>query len=380
MIYDVVVVGAGPAGASAAYVLARAGFRVAVVEREAFPRDKLCGGGLTGRAQKVYDSLFPAPWDEVIDCVSGGLHFYRDGRYVNGVDDYRPIHLTMRVNFDAFLMDFAIGAGAEFIQQNAVAEIAADRGGLLLRDGRRLGARCIVGADGANSRVAAAVLQQVSDIDEFALGLEIELPKALFPREVAAPEVHFGCVEWGYGWVFPKKDSLTIGIGGLRSKNPDMRPLFEAFLRQTCGFLPDIRPRGHHFPYGNYPAEPGVANVLLVGDAAGLVEPLTGEGLAYAMQSGKLAGEAIVEALREGRPETALQRYLPGYRSITSDIDKARWMRALIFSPLTQGIFFRALKERQGMIRRYCDLTAAERDYPTWQETLGSLMRWILRR
>jgi flavin-dependent dehydrogenase len=160
----------------------------------------------------------------------------------------------------------------------------------------------IIGADGVNSRVSKLIDGSRHRKRTLAFGLECEIPRELLKRSVQSPEIYLGIARWGYGWVFPKKNSVTVGLAGLLHSNSGLQSNFEQFLRQICGFLPGIPYEGHHIPFGHYLNMPGRAATLLVGDAAGLVEPVTGEGIAFAMLSGMLA--VIVAA--QGNPNAAL--------------------------------------------------------------------------
>ena len=113
--------------------------------------------------------------------------------------------------------------------------------------------------------------------------------------------IDFGAAHWGYGWDFPKSGSSTIGIGGVLSRNEDMKGAMAAYL-DLLGQDPTQPVKGHHLPFGDFRRRPGRGAVLLAGDAAGLVDPITGEGIAYALKSGQLAAQAAVQALAEDAP------------------------------------------------------------------------------
>ena len=152
------------------------------------------------------------------------------------------------------------------------------------------------------------------------------------------------------------------------------------FVRElNQGRLPAVPWKGHPIPFGNYRSRPGRANVLLAGDAAGLVEPVTGEGIAFAMQSGRLAAEAIIAASNLSAPASALPLYLPGYRCLTTSFRHARVMRGLVFPAATRPIFLRVLARSRTVATRYLDLLAGEIDYATYARFLaGVLIRRFL--
>jgi len=361
--FDVVVIGGGPAGSAAAHIMSRTGMNVAVIDKAIFPRNKLCGGLLTERSQAVFKSIFGEGWEPAIETVSDSIAFYYRDRFLNQLDSYRRIYFTSRPNYDAFLLELAAKKGAKVFQGRIVSSIDLQNRTIILADGQKIQADFIIGADGVNSRVSRLIAGSRDRRRTLAFGLECEIPRDLLKRSVQSPEIYLGIARWGYGWVFPKKNSVTVGLAGLLNSNSSLRSNFEQFLRQICGFLPDIPYEGHHIPFGYYLNMPGRAATLLVGDAAGLVEPVTGEGIAFAMLSGRYAGEAVVQAAEQGDPNAALDLYLVGYRKITSLLKQAKWMRYLLFPEISQKLLVKALPHSQSIMKKYMDLIAGDIDY-----------------
>ena len=203
----------------------------------------------------------------------------------------------------------------------------------------------------------------------------MHVPRAAFHRQPEKPEIYFRIARWGYGWLFPKRDCLTIGLAGLVGKNSNLKALFIDFAKQlNQGCLPSAPWKGHPIPFGNYRRRPGRDNVLLAGDAAGLVEPVTGEGIAFAMESGRCAAKAVIAAAKRGQPASALSLYLPEYSRITGSFRYARIMRGLVFPALTQPIFLRVLERSRSVATRYLDLLADEIDYSTYARFLVAVL------
>ena len=167
----------------------------------------------------------------------------------------------------------------------------------------------------------------------------------------------------GYAWIFPKRATLTVGIGGLAAANGDMRARYREFAMAALGRVPSQTLRGSPIPFGNFVARPGRGSTLLVGDAAGLVEPLTGEGIAFAVQSGAYAAQAIIEAARMKAPARALALYLQQYRSIIRSFRDVRLLRRLVFSRATRTLFLRALNGNRRMVLKHMDVLAGDADY-----------------
>ena len=369
------VVGGGPAGAAAAFVLAGAGMSVVVVDAAVFPRDKLCGGLLSRRAEKTYKAVFNAPWDSVIDWTSRGALFFDRYRLIQTVEHNQPIHFTSRAAFDAHLLSQAVKAGAVIKEGSRVVSVCPDDSTVQSAGGECVKADFIVGCDGVMSRVAESIHLPPLQKRGLAAGLEMHVPRSAFHRQPEKPEIYFRIAEWGYGWLFPKRDCLTIGLAGLVRKNRNLKELFIHFVKElNGGRLPPAPWKGHPIPFGNYRRRPGRANVLLAGDAAGLVEPVTGEGIAFAMGSGSCAAKAVIEAAALGHPASALSLYLPEYFRITAPLRHARIMRRLVFPAVTQPIFLRVLERRGAVASRYLDLLADETDYSTYARFLVTVL------
>lgn len=368
--FDVVVVGAGPSGAAAAHTLAGRGMKVALLEKQRFPRDKLCGGLLSARAGAIYSQIFDQPWDDLIEASARGVEFFHQHRFLNGVYDHQAIHFTSRRAFDARLAAMAASRGATLIEGAAVDALSQSPTAVRLRSGATIRGDFLIGADGVNSRIGAALFPGRFDTRNLALGLEIELPLDRLLRPPQVPQIHFGVVRWGYGWVFPKRHSATVGIGGLRDKNPDLKTRFGEFLGHVATQPMDLRYQGHHIPFGNYRSRPGRDNILLAGDAAGWVEPITGEGIGFAMLSGQKAAEAIFAAAAMGNPGAALGLYTQACRPLLRTFSHAKLMRQLVFPSLMQGLLVSALRRSQSPIRQYLDLLAGTSDYSDYAEYL----------
>ena len=358
---DLVVVGAGPAGASAATVGAARGLRVALIDRARFPRDKLCGGLVSGRAHGYLTEVFGT-------LPEGLFHPVRKVRLALGevplglIAEAPLMRMTKRRDFDAALIERAEAAGAQLAVGARVAGIEAGADGCRLRlaDGTTLLAPLLIGADGVNSAVARALLGRAHDPARIGFALEVEAP---VQHDRDALEIDLGAADWGYGWVFPKARSLTVGVGGVAARNPDMKARLAAYLRRHGIDPAAMRIKGHHLPFGDFKRRPGRGRVLLAGDAAGLVDPITGEGIAWAVRSGALAANVAADALTRGVPATALAAYRAALTPVHVEMRRARFLRGLIFAAPLRGRFAGALARNPQMQRRYLALLNGDLDY-----------------
>jgi geranylgeranyl reductase family protein len=322
--YDVIVVGAGPAGSTTAYRLARAGARVCLLDRARFPRDKPCGGGLTLRAVRELPFSVDPVVEDRVDTLELGLRY---GRRWSRRADEPLVLMTQRRRLDAFLADQAAGAGVEFRDSAKVTGI--DPGGALTLAGERLDADVIVGADGANGITARSLGLPAH---EHGVALEGNVSYAHVSRQRFGGRavVELGAVPGGYAWVFPKGDHVNVGVGGWRSEGPRLRER----LRELCAAFEideaEVRDlRGHRLPMRGASRRPVEQRVLLVGDAAGLVDPLSGDGMYEAFISGRLAAEAALDLLA-GRTES-LEPYAEQFAATFAPLESVSWRAKLAF-------------------------------------------------
>jgi geranylgeranyl reductase family protein len=292
---DAIVVGSGPGGASAAYFLTRAGLRALVLDRAKLPRYKPCGGAVPRKGLDI----FPFPFDRVVERRVEQATFVLDGRRITHDVERDWLALVMRDRFDAHLLE---QAGCEVCEGTEVTGLRRD-GSLLAVEtaaGQSYRAPFLVGADGSNSRVAR--LAGLCPRGNRRAAVVAEVPVAAETLEAFAARllIGFGLLPSGYYWIFPKSSHLTVGIGGKPGSARRMRALLEQVM---SGYgIPADRSRKmlHTVPVYTRRHALQSEGVLLVGDAAQLVDPLTGEGIRFALESGKMAAEAIAR----GRPES----------------------------------------------------------------------------
>jgi len=298
--FDVIVVGAGAGGAAAAFHLAGAGLDVLVVEKARLPRYKACGGAIPRRTL----DRFPFSFDGIVQAAPAKVRFTHPS--LPDVDvalPERPVVMVRRSAFDAYLLS---RAGVEVLAGTAVSGVAEQDDTVQVEAGDRIyTARYLVGADGAASKVARCLgLRRNRRLGGT---LEAEVPLdgrgALATRYGDRAVFSMGVIPWGYAWVFPKGDRLSVGIGRFRPGRADLRSALGREMERLGIALDGAQIHGHPLPcyqappwpfWRGHPQEPlSTGRCLLVGDAAGLVEPLIGEGIRYAMASARLAAEAI---------------------------------------------------------------------------------------
>lgn len=307
--YDVVVVGAGPAGVVTAYLLGRANLKILLIDKEFFPRKKLCAGLLTTKTIGILKDIFNLDLeilfqDGVINYSSDYYRiFYRDKQvYEHQMDS--SFFYVYRSVYDNYLLELVKDSGVEVKEGLRVNNLDLENNRLFTVDGQEIRARFIVAADGANSIIRNKLLEQQGDghrerfYDNMAITMEAIIPREDLNSRLDHPQIYYGVINWGYGWVFPKEDALVIGMGGLKNKNGNISALFQEYLKLLGVNLEKAEYSGWPLPYGNYLRRPVYKNIFLTGDAAGFAEPVTGEGIYYAHKSGALAAKTILQAVK----------------------------------------------------------------------------------
>jgi geranylgeranyl reductase family protein len=285
--YDAIVVGAGPAGSTTAYRLATAGARVLLLDRAKFPRDKPCGGGVTLRAVREIPFAIDPVVEQVVSTAELRLGFRKTAERGRGPLAY----MTQRRRLDHFLVEKAVVAGAELRDGVKVSAVDDDK---VIAGGERLAAEAVVGADGVNGVTARAL--GLGGNKTMGVALEANVPNGKIDAERYRGRfvLELGTVPGGYGWVFPKGDHVNVGVGGWDTEGPRLRAHLEELCRVHEVRLADLEEvRGYRLPCRAHDSRLARGRALIAGDAAGLIDPLTGDGMFEAFLSGRFASEEI---------------------------------------------------------------------------------------
>jgi geranylgeranyl reductase family protein len=298
--YDAIVVGAGPAGSTCAYRLASTGATVLLLDRARFPRDKPCGGGVTGRAARLLPFSVAPVVEDTVTTVRMRLRF---GSWFDRGDGAPLVLMTQRVRLDAYLVERAVEAGADFREDAKVTAVEAGPDeAVVVAGGERLRAAAVIGADGVNGVCARALA--LGGNQAVGVALEGNVPYERLGEGYRGRAVlELGIVPGGYGWVFPKADHANIGLGGWEREGPRHRQRLVALSAAHGVASADLEGlRGYRLPLRSPRSTLARGRAAVVGDAAGLVDPVSGDGMFEAFLSGKLAAEATLDLLA-GRTE-----------------------------------------------------------------------------
>ena len=366
--WDVAIIGAGPAGLAAAHAAASAGARAIVLERAVHPRYKTCGGGLIGTSLTVASGSIDVPARDHVRTATVTL----DGRRSFTREERDPLlAMVTREEFDDALRRGAAAAGATVRQRSPVRGITEDGDYACARlaDGTSVRARVLVGADGSSgvsARYAGVRYEQV----DLGLELEIAVPPPVAGQWRGRMLLDWGPIPGSYGWVFPKGDRLTVGVIASRGQGERTRCYLRDFsARLGLASFPPDRDSGHLTRCRSEGSPVRRGRVLVAGDAAGLLEPWTREGISFALRSGTLAGTAAAQASASTGPEQ-LDRALGGYQAaLEGELlpEMAAGRRLLAAFSRHPGAFHTGLATAKGWrtFAKFC------RSETTWQALVG---------
>ncbi len=352
-LWDAIVVGAGPAGCAAAYDLARNGHAVLLLDRAEFPRQKACAGGLTTKTVRALRYSV----DPVVRQRLSRLRIERDAdrsTVLRRRADY--CFMTVRKELDDYCFRQTLAAGAQFLRIRGITAIAENTDGVeVSADGQALHARYLIGADGVHSQVRQLTQSATASASHpssawfwraFALEANVKVANAASEELV----FDFAPVRDGYGWIFPKGDHVNVGLYSYSPDEKIDRARLSAYIRARYGDAPVEDVIGQYAGFGAAQHKIPDTRIFLVGDAGGFVDPLTGEGIYFAIVSGQAAAEAVEAALHTGIP--AHLRFQQATERLRADLavstNGARWF----YEHLDQGYKFLSMPLLQGTALR----------------------------
>ena len=305
--FDFIIVGAGPAGTVAAYLLAKQNWRVLMIDKQTFPRYKPCGGGLPIHTI----SEFPFDLKPILEfCAEGGIVAFKGKTRLKVKLEDEFAWLTMRDKMDAFLLEKAKQAGVECLTGIPVLKIDEQVGSVTVKTGEgAFSGRYLIGADGVNSVVARSLGLIPDRKVGVALEAEISVPETTLQRQGKYATFDFGALPGGYGWIFPKRDHLSVGV--FQANGEKARQLIDdlhRFIQMLSGLGTHeiLHVQGHRIPLGGMKTPLHTRCCLLIGDAANLADPWLGEGIYYAVRSARIAVEVLSNAVKNASPDLSV--------------------------------------------------------------------------
>ncbi|WHH57100.1 NAD(P)/FAD-dependent oxidoreductase [Petroclostridium sp. X23] len=308
-VYDLIVVGAGPAGSTAARAAAEKGLQVLLIDKQRFPRDKVCGGYLS---RKTLDVLREPLDEHIIEQKIYSIRLY-DEKYRSCEQSFSQLTgMTVRRSvFDQYLLKQALEKNVEFIGSCKIFDvdrIQNEEKVHVYSDKQVFHARRVIAADGVNSTLIRKC--RISNKPtKWKMGFTVStcLTSQGYPTAESANTANFFCIPFlgGFGWAFPLKQGYNIGVGCWSRYSKALVQFFETFLKHFLELrnLPEstIRQAGYYVPAGGFSRMVACGNILFAGDSAGYVDPFSGEGIYYAIKSGEMAAQEVAESLNNER-------------------------------------------------------------------------------
>ncbi len=322
--FDVAIIGSGPAGASAAFELSKSGISTVIIEKETLPRYKTCGGGLVFRGLK----MMPFDISSVVEKKFHSMDIYFSKKYpcITTKREEPIVSMVMRDAFDNLIVEQARNNGVTLLQNHKVLDITFGEIQTIHTTEGNISAKFIIAADGALSPIAKIAGWKETRTIIPALEYEVEVPAADFERLSQNARFDIDAIPYGYGWCFPKKNHLSIGIATIikTNKKINLKQYYADYLK-TLGITEILNEQAHGFVI---PVSPRTdffvqKNVFLTGDSAGFADPLVAEGISNSILSGIQAAQAIIESNLNS--EKAASLYIEKLEAtILPEIEKAK--------------------------------------------------------
>ena len=379
--YDVIVVGGGPAGATAAYRLATAGLGVLILEKEKFPRYKPCGGGLSLKIDRILELDIK----KIIETTVNGAYFsygQKEGTYI--LSDRPVAHMVMRDNLDFYLISEAVRAGATLLTERGVKGVSHGKSGYEVYTGNQVfNCRYVVGADGVNGIVRKFIRPSAGRTIVASIEAEIPADNQLLEKHSNYVHIDFGIIPYGYAWAFPKKGLLSVGIAGFKGVVKNPKDYFDKFIKghPALGNINGYKYRGYPIPIFRNPENLTKGGVILTGDAGNLVDPFFGEGIYYAIRSAQIASSVVCESIRKGSPDLSAydkfisEEFYPEFRA-------AQKVSQFIYA--CPRIWYDILTERTELAEKYFNVLRGESKYGIFLRELkamgGSLVKTVVKK
>ncbi|MBM4033481.1 MAG: geranylgeranyl reductase family protein [Planctomycetes bacterium] len=366
--YDLIVVGGGPAGSSAARRAGLLGLRTLLVEKEAFPRYKACGGALSEPARRLLD--FELPAELCGPRILGARAHYR-GRSVECRTPFPLATTIARGAFDDYLLRKAQETGIEAKTGERAIGFTENADGVELQTSKgAYRTRFLAVGEGSQGRLVRQVRRKDRPT-EFAACLvaDVELgEEAVTARYGHLADIHFGVVPLGYAWVFPHRRHLAVGVGGLSSGLHGLKERLTGFLAAQ-GLRSDGPLRAHTVPVGGKRRRNATARVVMCGDAAGFADAWTAEGIGYAIRSGQLAAEAVAAAAPgQAAAETSSAYAAACRREFSRDLRDSLRLATLLHG--SAGLGYRVLSRSAKALGKTLEL-------PAGRAAPGQVFRWL---
>ena len=333
--YDTVVIGAGPSGTACSITLQRRGIKNCLIDKAFFPRRKTCAGLVTGKTYKLINKLFGENDTDCLFCdTASKIRLFQGEKELVSAQIKNPVRLVKRVDFDDDLAKRYKNLGGELFDGETIRRIDYNSNKIKLKSGKTIEYNNLIFADGA---ISLAHKKIGFDKSKLAFGIEAYIPREELNTD--SIDIYFEYIDGGYIWVFPHSDTVCVGAVNQFESEVDYKNILTEFLRDKGVDTGNIKYFGAFLPYGNpVPQNKLPDNVMLIGDAAGFADPISGEGLYMALRSGIAAAEAV-------QYRNPKKKYLDFVKPLRRAVTDGKKAQKLFYSPV---VFKKVLSKAEG--------------------------------
>ena len=356
--YEAVVIGAGPAGAACGITLQQKGVKHCLVDKSVFPRSKTCAGLVTGKTFRLIRSLFGDDYSDSLFCaVSSSVRLFDRTKLLVDAPITKSVRLVNRGEFDNALVERYRALGGELREGERGLKIDYENNRVILSNGDELSYNSLIFADGALS-----MSHKLLDVprDRLAFGIEAYVPSSKLSTD--SVDLCFGYLETGYVWIFPHGDTVCVGVADRFTRGEDYRAILSEVLSDAGVEPTEAKFIGAFLPYGYLiPQKKLPQNVLLTGDAGGFTDPISGEGLYMALQTGIYAGEAVSE-------KSPKAKYLGSVKPLEQIVKDGSKVQKLFYTPAIHEKLLGRINGNKKAVTFYFDNQVEEYKY-TYRQT-----------
>lgn len=351
--FDTVVIGAGPAGAACGITLLRQNMNSCVIDKAVFPRHKTCAGLVTAKTYALIGELLKEePPEALFSDTATEVRLYERANLLTEAKLDRPVRLVSRSHFDNALADVYRTLGGTLYEGERGVKTDYENKSVTLNNGDILRYKNLVFADGALSMSRRFTGIKNSDL---AFGIEAYIPSELLP--IDSVNLYFSYLSSGYVWAFPHGDTVCVGAADQYKKGESYREILDTFLRDMGVEPADVNYIGAFLPYGKAADQSLLPqDVIAIGDAAGLTDPISGEGLYMALASG-------IQAAKAAQEEQIRPAYLKSIEPLLQTVKEGRKAQHTFYAPLFHRIFLSRVKGNSRVVNFFFENMVQEYRY-----------------
>ncbi len=351
--YQVIVIGAGPSGAACGITLQKQGIKHCVIDKATFPRNKTCAGLVTKKTYGLINELFEGQNTERLFCTTANrIRLYRKTQLLADAPLVRDIHLVERKIFDNALVEKYRELGGVLMEGESGITVDYDNNRILLSNGQILYYDTLIFADGALSMSHKSLHV---DKSKLAFGVETYLTTEVL--DTKSVDIYFEYVDNGYLWVFPHGERVCVGVAGQYKKGEDYKKMLASFLKDVGVSTEHIRYIGAFLPYGYViPQEKLPDNVILIGDAGGFTDPISGEGLYMALKTGILSAQAVTT-------QNPKKTYWQNVKGLVSVVKEGNRVQKFFYSPAIHKMVLGKLSGKEQLVSFFFEHQVEEYHY-----------------